>query len=340
MAVTQVILGQMSSKVASMSLSWSVPHKWYAVCKQHPVQERKTADLCCQEVSEALKSLSSSLAASVRAFSTTSLSLSCAPFALIWPNRSLRIFSKFSCLAALCLTVLLAALFSMLSHFADSFRTKVTVGRFNVGFPSFVAIRAVSLSCDKSLFLLCNSQICLRSAAFSGRFPWGQPPHTQLQRDAVIWTMRSVNKSRCAAQLPPATAVVLLWCNDNRRESNQVWLSLHRGVVAITKSGLPVQKNRPRKICRYFAIVDTKGVVLKNTYCTMHEASPCVCSCNLCNFTCAAAWLGQLVVACMSVRHEVLPHMTCWCNTKLHLQLGVILLLLLCCHPVALLLVS
>jgi len=39
------------------------------------------------------------------------------------------------------------------------------------------------------------------------------------------------------------------------------------GVVAISKSGLPVQKNRPRKVCRYFAIVGTKGVVIKNIYC-------------------------------------------------------------------------
>jgi len=31
-----------------------------------------------------------------------------------------------------------------------------------------------------------------------------------------------VNKARCAAQLPPASAIVLLQCNDNRRGSNQV----------------------------------------------------------------------------------------------------------------------
>jgi len=36
------------------------------------------------------------------------------------------------------------------------------------------------------------------------------------------------------------------------------------GVVAITKSGFPVQKNRSRKVCRCFATVGTKGVVIKN----------------------------------------------------------------------------
>ena len=34
------------------------------------------------------------------------------------------------------------------------------------------------------------------------------------------------------------------------------------GVVARIRGGFSVQKNRPQKTCRYFAIVATKGVVI------------------------------------------------------------------------------
>ena len=39
------------------------------------------------------------------------------------------------------------------------------------------------------------------------------------------------------------------------------------GVVARIKGGFPVQNNRPRTFCRYFAIVVISGVVIKRTYC-------------------------------------------------------------------------
>jgi len=141
------------------------------------VKERKTADLCCQEVSEALKSLSSSLAASVRAFSTTSLSLSCAPFDSHLTRPFHENFSKFSRLAAprFNCRAMLAALLSLLSHFADPFRTPLTsIGRFSIASPSFVVVRAVGLSCDSPSSRCATHRSVYdqsQTAAFSGRFP-------------------------------------------------------------------------------------------------------------------------------------------------------------------------